>query len=248
MRYFAEIAYHGANYHGLQIQPNALSVQETLEDTFSKLLGEEVKLTASGRTDTGVHCRQQFVHFDVSKEVATKHFLHRINSFLPNDIAVYSLRKVKEEAHARYHALSRKYEYHITKAKNPFLQGLAHRLLYAVDVNRMNQAAQLLSQYEDYEAFCKAHSSAKHCLCQINQAFWEESDTGLVFTVRANRFLRGMVRMLTGTLLAVGQGKLTVQQFSEIIESKNNRNAGALVPAHGLYLCEVVYPDDIWLD
>ncbi|MEH0158282.1 tRNA pseudouridine(38-40) synthase TruA [Limibacter armeniacum] len=248
MRYFIEVAYHGALYHGWQVQPNAETVQEKLNFVLSKLLRAEIEITGSGRTDTGVHCSQQFAHFDYDDEIVEKDLLHKANSFLPPDISLKSIRRVTDEAHARFDAVSRSYEYKITLHKNPFLQGLAYTLRWTPDLKLLNQAASVLPEYTDFEAFSKIHSDVHTHNCDIMEAYWVQNGDDLTFHIKANRFLRGMVRIITGNLLQVGLGKLSIEEMRDIIEKKDRKRAARfLVPGHGLYLNQVTYPESIWL-
>ncbi|MEZ4859258.1 MAG: tRNA pseudouridine(38-40) synthase TruA [Flavobacteriaceae bacterium] len=247
MRYFIEIAYNGKNYCGWQNQPNGISVQEILEKALSALLGEAIHVTGAGRTDAGVHAKQLFAHFDYSEIKEMEKLVHRLNAFLSKDISVKNLFKVKEDAHARFDAISRGYEYHITQKKDPFLEGLAYEIYLKPDLDLMNKAAAILCSYQDFQSFSRSKTDVKTYYCTIEKAIWERKDTLLIFTISANRFLRNMVRAIVGTLLEIGYGKLTLEDFHQIIESKNRSNAGASAPAHGLYLTKVVYPESIKL-
>lgn len=247
-RYFFEIAYNGTNYNGWQSQRNSLGVQTVVEEAMSKLLREKVAIVGSGRTDTGVHCEQQFFHCDLETEFDIDDLILRLNSFLPKDIAINGIRNVKPTASARYDAVERTYRYEITRKKNPFLEGLAWHYFKSVDVQTMNRAAALLIGEHDFECFSKVKTDVNHFLCDIRKADWrlDERDR-LVFTISANRFLRGMVRAIVGTLLDTGTGKITIQDFQEILNSRDRKRAGANVPSHGLYLMKVKYPAHIFL-
>jgi tRNA pseudouridine38-40 synthase len=242
MRYFIEVSYKGTTFHGWQRQPNAVSVEETLEKGLQTILRTPVRLTGSSRTDTGVHAEQQFAHFDIEQPIGQPdRIVHALNSILPYELAVKALHLVKEEAHSRFDATHRCYEYRLFRHKNPFLTGLGCLYRRPLDIALMNEAAALLPQHEDFECFSKTHTDVKTFLCKIEYAFWHEQNDTLVFHIKANRFLRGMVRAVVGTLLEVGQGKLTVGQFEQIIVSKNRQNAAAQAPAEGLFLTEVGY-------
>lgn len=244
MRYFLEIAYNGTNYSGWQIQPNAITVQKVLNDCLSKVLRQPVATIGSGRTDTGVHARQQFVHFDFEEDLDPVLCKYRFNRILPADISVYNLYKMPEGAHARFDAVARTYEYRVTLQKNPFLHEFSLHLYSRPDVQAMNRAAALLLQHQDFSAFCKTNSNTPHALCHIFEAAWaDRPDEMLVFTIKANRFLRGMVRLVVGTLLDVGFGKLTVEEFGEVITSLDCRKASSAAPAPGLFLLRVDYPE-----
>jgi tRNA pseudouridine38-40 synthase len=247
MRYFFEISYNGKNYAGWQSQANAVGVQTIVEEALTKLLRTPTKITGSGRTDTGVHCIQQFFHTDIEKSFDKEDFLHRLNSFLPRDIAIRSIRAVKPDASARYAATERSYEYHITLVKNPLLMGLALHYFKPLNIQTMNKAATLLVGEHDFECFSKVKTDVNHFLCTIKKARWQKKNDQLVFTITANRFLRGMVRAIVGTLLEVGTGKLTVNDFQTIIHSKDRKKAGANVDPHGLYLVNVKYPKSIFI-
>jgi tRNA pseudouridine38-40 synthase len=245
-RFFLEFSYAGTAYHGWQRQPNALSVQEVMEEALALLLKQQTPLTAAGRTDTGVHAKQMFAHFDADT-TDLEQLIFRLNQFLPNDIAVIRIREVKPRAHARFDALSRTYEYHLNNFKSPFVQGMSYGLYQPLDVEQMNKAASILLEYEDFECFSKAHTDVKTFLCTISKAVWEKSETGLVFTITANRFLRNMVRAIVGTLIEIGLGKKNIQEMHTVIESKNRSLAGYSVPAEGLFLTHIEYPNSIYL-
>lgn len=247
MRYFFEIAYKGTNYKGWQTQHNAITVQEIVEDALSKLTGTKTEIIGSGRTDTGVHCEQQFFHADIKKEIVPKDFQHRLNVLLPRDISIQSIRNVKPEASARFDAISRTYQYRITLVKNPLLDGLALHYFKTASLPTMNKAAALLLGEHDFQCFSKVKTNVNHFLCDITKAEWKQKNERLEFTITANRFLRGMVRAIVGTLLDVGTGKMTVKDFQDIINSKDRKQAGQNVPPEGLYLTRVKYPATIFL-
>ena len=246
-RFFLEFSYAGTAYHGWQRQPNALSVQEVMEEALALLLKQQTPLTAAGRTDTGVHAKQMFAHFDADT-TDLEQLIFRLNQFLPNDIAVIRIREVKPRAHARFDALSRTYEYHLNNFKSPFVNGMSYGLYQPLDVEQMNKAASILLEYEDFECFSKAHTDVKTFLCTISKAVWGKSETGLVFTISANRFLRNMVRAIVGTLIEIGLGKKNIQEMHTVIESKNRSLAGYSVPAEGLFLTHIEYPNSIYLE
>lgn len=264
-RYFIEIAFKGTNYHGWQIQRNAISIQEVLEKAINTVFRQEVSLTGCGRTDAGVHARQLFAHFDVHvksqgerKEVEIKddvnsltsqivsRYLRGINALLPADIAAKDLFKVKPDAHARFDAVSRSYEYHIHFFKDPFLTEYSWQIRDELDILKMNEAANILLEYEDFSCFSKSNTQVFTNNCTITFAQWKRLDDGrLIFEIRANRFLRNMVRAIVGTLIEIGKGDKKVNHIREVLESKNRSVAGVSVPACGLYLTKVVYPDEI---
>ncbi len=247
MRYFFEIVYKGTNYKGWQTQHNAITVQEVVEDGLAKLTGSKIEIIGSGRTDTGVHCEQQFFHADIEKEIVLKDFQHRLNVLLPKDISIQSIQKVKPKASARFDARSRTYQYRITLTKNPLLEGLALHYFKSTNIPTMNKAAALLLGEHDFQCFSKVKTNVNHFLCDITKAEWKQKGDKLEFTITANRFLRGMVRAIVGTLLDVGTEKVTVKDFQNIITSKDRREAGQNVPPEGLYLTKVKYPSSIFL-
>ncbi|HEV8512073.1 MAG TPA: tRNA pseudouridine(38-40) synthase TruA [Cyclobacteriaceae bacterium] len=247
MRYFFEVTYDGANYNGWQNQANALGVQQVLEDTLSKLLRQKISIVGSGRTDTGVHCVQQFFHADIPSEIKQQDFLQRINSFLPKDVAIRDVFPVKPDAHARYDAHQRSYEYHITIRKNPLLVGHAFYFFKQCDISLMNEAAEGLVGEHDFTSFSKVKTDVNHFVCTIKVAHWKKTDDLLIFNISANRFLRGMVRAIVGTLLDVGTQKISIKEFQSIIKSKDRKKAGMNVPPEGLYLTEVKYPKNVFL-
>jgi len=248
VRYFFEITYDGTKYNGWQNQANALGVQQVVEETLSKLLHEKISIVGSGRTDTGVHCIQQFFHADIQTEMERQEFLQRLNSFLPKDIAIREILPVKPEAHARYNARERAYEYHITTRKNPLLVGRAFYFFKKCDISLMNEAAALLVGEHDFTSFSKVKTDVNHFVCTIKKAHWIKQGDLMIFSISANRFLRGMVRAIVGTLLDVGSQKISIKEFQSIIKSKDRKKAGMNVPPEGLYLTQVKYPKNIFLN
>ncbi|MDN3686636.1 tRNA pseudouridine(38-40) synthase TruA [Cyclobacterium jeungdonense] len=245
-RYFIEIAYNGSAYHGWQMQKNAVSVQGCIQQALSTLFQSPISIMGSGRTDTGVHAYQQFAHFDLDFEISKMDFLKRINGLLPDDIAIFDLRPVQENAHARFDAQWRSYSYHISFRKDPFLLGKAWHCYYDLEVTSMQEATKVLLEYKDFQCFSKIKTNVKTFDCKINNASWEQTDHGLVFHIQANRFLRGMVRAIVGTLVKIGRNHLDGTSLSGIIESKDRKQAGVAAPACGLYLNEVRYPERIF--
>lgn len=247
-RYFAKISFNGTLYKGWQTQPDARSVQQEIEYCFGTYLNESIAITGAGRTDTGVHARDYFFHFDsANEELDNGEFAFRINSFLPPDIVVHKLYKVTTEAHARFDAITRTYEYTITRQKDPFRQDSAFYVYGDIDMESMNKACLQLLCYDDFKAFCKTGSDVKHHLCTVYQAEWTENNNLLVFRIKANRFLRNMVRAITGTCILIGLGKYDVGDMKRIIESKNRKEAGFSAPAKGLALVNVEYPPHLFL-
>jgi tRNA pseudouridine38-40 synthase len=245
MRYFFEIMYDGSNYNGWQNQTNALGVQQVVEESLSKLVRQNISIVGSGRTDTGVHCIQQFFHADIERKVDPDELLMRLNSYLPKDIAIRSIRGVKPNAHARFDARERSYEYHITTRKNPLLAGRSYYLFKKLNVDAMNESAVLLLGEHDFTSFSKVKTDVHHYRCTIKKAKWVRTGELLVFSITANRFLRGMVRAIVGTLLDVGTQKITKKEFQEIIRGKDRKKASMNVPAEGLYLTKVKYPRNL---
>ncbi|WP_461534365.1 tRNA pseudouridine(38-40) synthase TruA [Sinomicrobium sp.] len=242
MRYFIELSYNGLPYHGWQRQPNAVTVQQTLEEGLSTLLRTTTAVTGAGRTDTGVHARQMFAHFDTDASFDKEEMTRKLNSLLPADISLRSIFEVQEDAHARFDATSRTYQYLISPQKDPFLQALAYYHRYPLSIELMNQAAEMLLGRQDFECFSRSNTDVKTFYCTVEEAKWQQQDELLVFTITADRFLRNMVRAVVGTLLEVGRKKIAPENVKKIIESKNRGNAGASVPAHGLYLTKITYP------
>jgi tRNA pseudouridine38-40 synthase len=247
MRFFFEIIYSGKHYHGWQSQANAVGVQQVVEEALCKLLREKISILGSGRTDTGVHCAQQFFHVDIEKIFDADTLIIRLNSFLPNDIAIRSIQPVKSDASARYDAIERTYEYHITLTKDPLRQGMAFYFFKPIDLPTLKQATSLLIGTHDFECFSKVKTDVNHFRCDLHHAQWNQKGDLLVFTVSANRFLRGMVRAMVGTLLEVGTGKIDVDQFKSILKSKDRRKAGMNVPPEGLFLMRVQYPKSVFI-
>ncbi len=244
LRYFIEFSYNGKNYFGYQIQPNAVSVQEEMEKALSTILREDIKTTGAGRTDTGVHAKKIFAHFDTEK-VLDQDLSRKLNSFLPPDISVKRIFQVKDDFHARFDATYRTYEYYISLDKNPFTQDSAwQHWRRPLDINTMNEACKILFEYEDFTSFAKLHTDNKTNLCKIYKAEWEQEGSELKFTVSANRFLRNMVRAIVGTMVDIGAGKLKPEDLRTVIENKNRNSAGTSAPAHGLYLVDVGYDFD----
>lgn len=244
LRYFLEITYNGKNYFGWQRQPEQISVQQILEETLSTLLRKEIKIIGAGRTDTGVHARQLFAHFDFDEIEQLDKMIFRMNSFLPADIAILNIFRVKDDAHARFDAIQREYEYIISLQKDPFLQDFAFQINNSPNVALMNQAAQLLLQHHDFQCFSRSKTDVKTYNCTIVSANWAVNGNTLIFTIAADRFLRNMVRAIVGTLLDVGYGKTSLVDFKTILKSQSRELAGASAPARGLYLKKVVYPND----
>ena len=247
MRYFIYLSYKGTAYHGWQIQPNGISVQEVLVKVISTLLQKEIEITGAGRTDTGVHARKMVAHFDAdSLPFDLDVFADKLNSMLPRDISTEKVLRVKEDAHARFDAISRKYEYHVYFGKNVFKENLALRLFHLPDFEVMNQAATKLFEYRDFTSFSKLHTDVKTNNCVITEAVWLQENDEWVFHIRADRFLRNMVRAIVGTLIEVGMHKISIDEFCRIIEAKDRCKAGVSVPPQGLYLVDIQYPKELF--
>ena len=245
MRYFFEVSYRGTAYHGWQIQKNALGVQQVVNSFLTQLLREEVKTFGSGRTDKGVHAEQQYFHVDVSLELDRVDLQYKLNQLLPDDISVRKIFQVPDGSHARFDAVERRYEYRMTGVKQPLGSDLFYWFKPSLDVDKMNQAAKLMVGEKSFESFSRVKTDVKHFVCNISKAYWEEKESLTTFHISANRFLRGMVRAMVGTLLEVGQNRLEVAEVDTVIASHDRSRAGMSVPAHGLYLCQVNYPKKI---
>ena len=241
-RYFVYFSYDGTAYHGWQIQPNSNSVQAELQRCLSTLLREEISVTGAGRTDAGVHARQMVAHFDTDLDIDAPQLAYKLNRILPQDIAVTAVKEVPNDLHARFSAVARTYHYYVHTQKDPFLRDRSCELHYALDFDRMNEAAEKLLSYSDFGAFCKSHADVKTTLCQVTCARWvQQSPYSWYFEITANRFLRNMVRAVVGTLIDVGRGRLSIDDFCRIIEGKKRTDAGESMPAHALFLENVSY-------
>ena len=247
MRYFIEFSYNGTAYHGWQFQPNAMSVQQVLEEALSKMLRTKISVMGAGRTDAGVHACQMFAHFDVDEPFDKESIKFKLNCYLPKDIAIQSIFEVSAKAHARFNAISRTYKYKISTIKNVFASDFAYHVFFELDLEKMNEACDILFQYKDFQCFSKSNTDVKTYHCDIKEACWKFEHNELVFTITADRFLRNMVRAIVGTMIEIGLGKIEVNQLHEIIKSKDRSEAGFSVPAQGLFLTKVVYPETIRL-
>jgi len=241
-RYLLELSYKGTEFHGWQLQNNAITIQGEIERVMSMILREEIKIMGAGRTDTGVHATFYVAHFDIKNEIIDKlKIINKLNKILHNDISINKIEEVAESFHSRFDAKSRTYEYHIHFYKNPFLNNLSTFLYFLPDMKKMNEACEALFDYEDFTSFAKLNSDTKTNLCKIYFVEWKQENDKLIFTIKANRFLRNMVRAIVGTLLEVGRSKINLNDFRQIIESKNRSSAGQSVPACGLYLTDIEY-------
>jgi tRNA pseudouridine38-40 synthase len=248
-RYFLFLSYRGTNFHGWQIQPQAVTVQKTLDSALCLVLNEEIKTTGAGRTDSGVHAIVFCAHFDsVNPDlVHDKKLIFRLNRLLPTDIAIKSLRKVLPDANARYSAISRTYEYYISRVKDPFSDSSSWYIHGDIDVAAMNDSCKLLMQHSDFTSFSRLHSDTKTNICKIFYAEWRGYGDKLVFTIKADRFLRNMVRAIVGTMIEIGSGRKNLKQFEEIITALDRCRAGKSAPAKGLFLTDIEYPDEIYI-
>jgi len=245
-RYFIELTYLGTHYHGWQIQPNAITVQEKLNSVLKMLFRTPIMVTGCGRTDTGVHAKQFFAHIDLDMDSLSfpqKQLIYKLNSILPFDIAIRKITEVNKEAHARFDATSRTYEYHLGMNKNPFHNDLYYHCPYQkINFDLMNEAAQILFEFNDFECFSKVNTDVATFNCKIKKAEWLKSEESWIFTIQADRFLRNMVRAIVGTLIEIGRGNMSLTEFRKVIESKNRSNAGWSVPGKGLFLSQITYP------
>lgn len=249
MRYFLRFAYDGTAFHGSQRQPNGVTVQETIEQALAMIFREEIPLTFAGRTDAGVHAREMYAHFDIGCQLPDAgHICFRLNGILPDSIAIFDIYPVMDDAHARFSAVRRTYEYHIVDHKDPFLCTQATRVRPGLNFAAMNEAAQWLIGKQDFASFCRTNTDVKTTICDLTLAEWRELGNGhAVFTIAADRFLRNMVRAVVGTLFEVGRGKMTKEQFAEVIAQHNRCAAGDSAPAEGLFLTHIDYPQEIFL-
>lgn len=245
MRYFIELSYDGSPFVGWQRQPKGDSVQSCLEDALKTLLQKPISVVGAGRTDAGVHARQLFAHVDLDDQV-DQNLKFRLNKLLPKEIAVNSILAVTDDAHARFDATGRRYSYHITTQKDPFLKKRSYYFSKTLDIELMNQAATVMLDHDDFKCFSKSRTDVKTYLCDIQEAYWEQNGSDLVFFIQANRFLRNMVRAIVGTLIEVGLKKISIDDFKSILLSRDRSKAGYSVPAHGLYLEKVNYPKHIF--
>ena len=242
MRYFIHLAYDGTRYHGWQIQPNGISVEGEIELRLSTLLRQPIDIVGAGRTDAGVHARHMVAHFDFEDGCDTKQLCYRLNRMMPPDICIYKIEKVADDLHARFSATSRTYHYYISTKRNPFNRQYTWLCHYDLDFELMNQAAEILMEYKDFASFCKSHTDVKTTLCNIIEANWIKDDEGCYyFRIKANRFLRNMVRAVVGTLVEVGRHRLSLDDFRNVIEGKKRTMAGESMPANALFLEKIEY-------
>lgn len=247
-RYFILFSYDGAKYHGWQIQPNACTVQQALENALTLVMRIPCSVVGAGRTDTGVNAARMVAHIDFQEEVDTAQLVYKLNRVLPPDISVADIRRVRDDAHARFDAVARRYNYYVTTQKSPFTYRYAYRVPANIDFDAMNRAAAILYEYIDFTSFSKLHTDVKTNNCRVVYAAWRQLDAAhWVFEIEADRFLRNMVRAIVGTLLLVGRGKMTTEGFRDVIEQKRRCAAGDSAMGEALFLVDVKYPNDIYL-
>ena len=247
-RYFIYLGYNGKSFCGWQIQPNGITVQQSIEEALSTILRQSVSIVGAGRTDAGVHAKLMVAHFDMENPIENLPFLtDKLNRLLPKDIAIYKIVPVRPDAHARFDATARTYKYYVTLQKDPFNYELVYRYFGKLDFERMNEACKVLFDYIDFTSFSKLHTDVKTNNCHIYEAGWKQEGEVWVFTIKADRFLRNMVRAIVGTLLEVGRGKLTIEGFRKVIEIKDRCKAGTSAPGHALYLVDVDYPKELFI-
>jgi len=248
LRYFIELSYKGTNYHGWQVQPESISIQELINKAFSTIFRKQIDVVGAGRTDTGVHAEQLFAHVDLENEINITDVIYKLNSILPNDIVIENISKVTAEAHTRFDATSRSYQYRIYLGRNPFLLETTWQLNNKkLNIVKMNEASEILLTYTNFKCFSRTNSNVNTYNCDVRRAEWIQTDKTLTFYITADRFLRNMVRAIVGTLLDVGTEKITLEGFKQIIESKDRCNAGTSAPAKGLFLTQVTYPKTIFI-
>jgi tRNA pseudouridine38-40 synthase len=246
MRYVINMAFKGTRFHGWQKQHNALSVQGVVDEKLSLILGSNTETLGCGRTDTGVHAKQFYIHFDTAQPLESEsQLVYKLNQILPEDIAVFAIQEVAPDFNARFDALSRTYEYLISTKPNPFMRDQAWYQYGLLDIASMNEAGKLLLGKQDFESFSKVHTQVNNFICDVTEAYWRVEKDQLIFTITANRFLRNMVRAIVGTLTNIGKGKMQYNEVETILAKKNRCEAGQSVPAHGLYLTRILYPDTI---
>lgn len=248
MRYFLELSYNGKSYHGWQKQPNAKTIQEVIENALTIILKSPISIIGAGRTDAGVHAEQMFAHFDFSGDFSLADVTYKLNSYLPKDIAISNVFRVKHDAHARFDAISRTYNYRIVTTKAVFYYDYAYYIRQNLNLEAMQEACDILFEYKDFQCFSKSNTDVKTYHCDIKEAYFKVVGNEVLFIITADRFLRNMVRAIVGTLVSIGLGKLEVNDMHTIIKSKDRSRAGFSVPAHGLYLTKIIYPETIILN
>lgn len=245
MRFFIELAYDGSDFHGWQKQPNAMSIQETLQICMTQIFQKEIEVVGAGRTDAGVHAKSMIAHFDREEDFDPAHLIYKLNRMLPKSIVILKIFPVQPEAHARFDAISREYKYYITTQKDPFYRQFSQLITQQLDVEKMNQACEILKDHTDFQCFSKVKTDVHTYNCKIETALWEKKGNHLIFTIIADRFLRNMVRAIVGTMLEIGTHKISLSDLKEILKSKNRSKAGRSVEAKGLFLHRIIYPENI---
>ena len=247
-RFFITLSYSGKNYCGWQIQPNGISVQQTLQESLSTILRQKIDVVGAGRTDSGVHARNMIAHFDLDENDLDTHDLTiKLNRFLPKDITIHSIKEVLLDAHARFSAISRTYSYCITQLKDPFLHEFKYRVSFIPDIELMNHLCTILLDTDDFTSFSKLHTDVKTNICKVKHAYWEKVGDDYIFIIQADRFLRNMVRSIVGTLLQASRERMTEFEFKQIIAAKDRSAAGESAPANALFLEKVEYPEEVWI-
>jgi len=247
LRYFIELSYNGKNFHGWQYQPNAISIQQTIEDSLEILLKQRIKISGAGRTDTGVHAKQMYAHFDFEDTLNLENLIYKLNAFLNKDIGIVNIHKVKPDSHARFDAISREYQYYITQKKDVYNYDKKYFFSKKLDFDKIDEAINILKKTKNFKSFCRTKSDVTNYNCDIYNFHYEIKDSEIIFIIRANRFLRNMVRSLIGTILDVSQDKILIKNLPEIIKKSNRIYAGPSVPAHALFLSNVEYPKTIFI-
>ncbi len=248
MRYFIFFSFNGKKFHGWQKQINANSVQEIMEESLSLIIKKQIKLTGAGRTDAGVHAKTMVAHFDLEDQIDDRNkLIILLNKFHGSDIFILDIKKVKNDSHARFSALSRTYQYHISFVKNPFNYDFEYYISVKPDLTDMKKATKILTKFKDFESFSKKGSDVNNFLCEIYDANWTKVENGLLFNIESNRFLRNMVRSIVGTILDVGLKKINMDEFIKIIKSKKRSNAGFSVPPNALFLKNIKYHKSIFI-
>ena len=248
LRYFIELSYNGKNFHGWQYQPNATSVQQTIEKSLEILLKQKIKILGAGRTDTGVHAKQMYAHFDFEEPLDLENLIYKLNAFLNKDIGIIKIHKVRHDSHARFDAISREYEYYITQIKDVYNHDKKYFFSKKLDFDKIDRAINILKNTKNFKSFCRTKSDVTNYNCEIFDFNYEIKESEIIFRIRANRFLRNMVRSLIGTILDVSLNKISIKNLTEIIEKSNRIYAGPSVPAHALFLSNVEYPKNVFLD
>ncbi len=245
-RYILALAYKGTNFSGWQIQPNAPTIQEEIKKALKTVLRQKICLYGAGRTDSGVHASFYIAHFDTLEKIEDKQkIISNLNGILNNDIVIFDILNAEQTFNSRFDAISRTYKYFINRYKNPFFSDYSYYFRFPLNIEKMNQSCKILKEYNDFKSFEKLHSQTKTSICEIYEAFWQQTDNQIIFTIKADRFLRNMVRSIVGTMINIGREKLSLNDFRQIIELKNRQKAGASAKAQGLFLVDIQYPEPL---